>query len=53
MITNMRLINARACPGGFYLQTKILEFIESVLLIIVKKREKNATNSIKKIDAWL
>lgn len=49
MITNT-FKNARACSGG-YLQTKILEFIESV--IIVKKREKIAMNSIKNIDAWL
>lgn len=51
MITNT-FKNARACSGG-YLQTKILEFIESVFVIIVKKREKIAMNSIKNIDAWL
>lgn len=52
MVSNT-LINARARPGGFYLQTKNLEFIESVLVIVVKKRGKNAMNSVKKIDAWL
>lgn len=46
-------INARARSGDFYLQTQIPEFIESVLVTIVKRGEKTPVNSIKKIDAWL
>lgn len=49
LVVSNTLINARARPGGFYLQTKNLEFIESVLVTVVKKREKMQWTLLKRL----
>lgn len=52
MVSNT-LINARAHPGGFYLQTKKPRIYRVCLSYYCEEEGKNAMNSVKKIDVWL
>lgn len=49
LIVTNTFINARAHPGDFYLQTKIPEFIDTVLVTIVKRGKNPQWTLLKRL----